>query len=602
MKRIWADIEPFVQAESDRQNHYYLGVEHLFIALLNLDNSRTQTYLRQIGVDPVLAIYMVRDLLGQAIDRRYWNGYRPTPRYLNVLLKAQQFSAMPTEDELLRAILEEGDNIPVRVLADLGVDIPHFINIVKIGKVDFVERLPELQSQLPLTRSEQLLIQRLYPEQPQVKVLSEFSAGTTSARFYQVSFEGLTHVSLVKMDTVDAILREYRKFVTFVRDLLPQASLDLVELPVTTEELNLAAMRYEFRDVITLLDFQTFALENGERLTSKVLLDGVYAGHPGGWWAHTNLYEFELWREYEHLFPPALVIQSGQPTTPEDIRVIEPLGAWSRTPDFVHGQFVELRDFTVLKISPVRGVLLVGAGFGDDAVNLSSQVEITGWSKAALADFYVGQNVRSLVGRVVQTRTDLLNELLYQLMPTFDTRQHDIPTPIGMLPNPIYFLGNVLNAPMKGYFSTIHGALNLSNIAVGEEGRAYLLNFDATRESHILYDWAYLEVSILCDLVSHFVEDNWEATWAVGKYFHVLSSAAFLDQNYDSDLEKFLVVVAVVRQVVSGLLADPDDWREYLAVLSLISFSASFSGSLRSRRLLFVWSMLSNSMVNFLGG
>src|SRR5579859_5323430 len=102
-------------------HHFYVGVEHLFIALTKLSGGIAVDIFDQGGQSPRYLRYATRELAGRGDDRRYWPGYRTTPRAAQVLAKAQAFidnDVRPDERALLLAILEDGDNIPMRALRE----------------------------------------------------------------------------------------------------------------------------------------------------------------------------------------------------------------------------------------------------------------------------------------------------------------------------------------------------------------------------------------------------------------------------------------------------------------------------------------------------
>ncbi len=112
---------PKVIAEARRLQHAHLGVEHLFIVLIRHAGGTGDRLLRGLGLDPV----QVRD----AIRAEAGTGKGPgagelplTPRLEVVLQRAGASGndTAPTGTELLRAILAEGESLPVRYLASLG--------------------------------------------------------------------------------------------------------------------------------------------------------------------------------------------------------------------------------------------------------------------------------------------------------------------------------------------------------------------------------------------------------------------------------------------------------------------------------------------------
>jgi ATP-dependent Clp protease ATP-binding subunit ClpC len=120
------DILAIAEQESAHHHHYYVGVEHLFIALTKLQNGLTNAVLEYCGLEPRFVRYSIRQTIGMNEDRRFWPGFRETPRTSRVLKMAQKYAGLhtPSERDLLLAILDEADSVAVRVLQEVGADIP----------------------------------------------------------------------------------------------------------------------------------------------------------------------------------------------------------------------------------------------------------------------------------------------------------------------------------------------------------------------------------------------------------------------------------------------------------------------------------------------
>jgi ATP-dependent Clp protease ATP-binding subunit ClpC len=113
--------------EARRLNQSSLGVAHVFMALCRLGGF-TERLLRRQGVEP----RAVRSAIGRAAGKRVDSEQRPgihyTPRLRAILNAidadaAREMTADIAEAELLKAIIHEGDSLPIRVLRDMGVDL-----------------------------------------------------------------------------------------------------------------------------------------------------------------------------------------------------------------------------------------------------------------------------------------------------------------------------------------------------------------------------------------------------------------------------------------------------------------------------------------------
>lgn len=113
--------------ESRRLGHYYLGVEHLMLGLLDEEESLVVSCLG----DTITAEKLQSGLLARLPKGEgpwYWDGIIKTPRYLRVMSRARKIRRhyghqRMLPQHLILAVLEEGRNIPVRVLKELKIDI-----------------------------------------------------------------------------------------------------------------------------------------------------------------------------------------------------------------------------------------------------------------------------------------------------------------------------------------------------------------------------------------------------------------------------------------------------------------------------------------------
>ena len=113
--------------EARRINQSYLGVEHIFMALCRL-GSFTEKLLRRQGLDPRALRHSVRQMVSHRFITKPGSGIHFTPRLRTILDSinkdaAEGMTADIPEPELLKAIIKEGDSIPMRLLRDSGVDL-----------------------------------------------------------------------------------------------------------------------------------------------------------------------------------------------------------------------------------------------------------------------------------------------------------------------------------------------------------------------------------------------------------------------------------------------------------------------------------------------
>ncbi|PJF38120.1 MAG: hypothetical protein CUN55_18625, partial [Phototrophicales bacterium] len=115
------DIIISARQESHRMRHYYLGVEHLLIALLDVKGGIAAQLVQEQGLTPEYVIDAIRRKIGKGGKHRLWAGVPNTPRADIVLGIANDLAinhgrTQIEENDLLIALLEEKDNMAVRVL------------------------------------------------------------------------------------------------------------------------------------------------------------------------------------------------------------------------------------------------------------------------------------------------------------------------------------------------------------------------------------------------------------------------------------------------------------------------------------------------------
>ncbi|MDD5701291.1 MAG: Clp protease N-terminal domain-containing protein [Dehalococcoidales bacterium] len=126
--------------ESEGLRHYYLGVEHIFIALTKMDSGVMQRILGEIKIDPKQLRDSLRYFIGLGDGHRYWDGTVITPRCQLILELAREEAEKDGEDSistksLLIAIFKEGEGIPVRVLEGLGFQAQNILEMINDSTV-----------------------------------------------------------------------------------------------------------------------------------------------------------------------------------------------------------------------------------------------------------------------------------------------------------------------------------------------------------------------------------------------------------------------------------------------------------------------------------
>ncbi len=154
-------ILSLAEQESADLKHFYLGTEHIFIALTLVENGIMQAVLKHLNVDPKRFIDTIRTTADVGCGERQWEG-SVTPRCQAALKLAEEEAvkrkSQIEEIDLLLGILKEGEGIPVRVLQKMKVPIPEMIRLIEEGKVKGGEKkIPIVEKKNPITPAKTLL-------------------------------------------------------------------------------------------------------------------------------------------------------------------------------------------------------------------------------------------------------------------------------------------------------------------------------------------------------------------------------------------------------------------------------------------------------------
>jgi type VI secretion system protein VasG len=105
------------EQECRNHNHYYVGVEHLLVALLEEQDSDVSARLRGEHIDAAEVHAEVRRALGTGEDRM-WEGILVTPRVRKIVAMAEVQAGDRTVEpvDLLDAILSEGGSLAAEIL------------------------------------------------------------------------------------------------------------------------------------------------------------------------------------------------------------------------------------------------------------------------------------------------------------------------------------------------------------------------------------------------------------------------------------------------------------------------------------------------------
>lgn len=614
-----SDIEALARRESAKQYHFFIGVEHLFIALTQLKGGVTQAVLEYHGLSPRFVRYSIRETIGQYENRRYWPGYPETPRARWVLDLAKRYAGLQSvaERDLLLAILDENDSVVIRVLEEMG-GIPSGIRhtvanwtSASSAQRPEVEIVSLIKLNSELEEDERLVLQEMFRAYEKVEIVREFTRGVTNARVFLVhpvkSEWRADAPVVVKIDDRQAILQERRRFDVHVKNTLPASAARLLDAPVVPDKSRMGGLKYTF--VGRIGDTAPVSLrEVAQQLELTELsrfINELFVALGQSWWQHPHPpYRFFVWREYEHVLPAALVLEALPYTTKlgPNGHELKPLGVWSRNNQILPGELVALNGFVVQKYDTEHDTVQLAAGAQPEAINRASKVKVRGLG-IDKNTYFRGQVVERIVGRVVSTRDDLLMRALQNLEPYFDLRRDYIPSRSELvpdLPNPIMNITQLLDQQVSGHLSTIHGDMHLENILVGPMGDAWLIDFSDAREGHALFDWAFLELSFLGDFATKLPEADWAGPWQLIGLLSVINRGLPVDESEFGEVGRASPVIQTIRDVVRKCLVVVDKWNEYyvaLALMALRMMDWDSTYSLNGRRLAFLISALATAAV-----
>jgi hypothetical protein len=562
--------------------------------------------------------YATRDQAGRGDERRYWPGYRITPRAQVVLAQTRKFldlDVTPAERALLLAILEEGDSAPVRAMREAGVDTAEIVDSLMswTGRTSAQLPLPTIENGQELTEEQASVLQMMFRKhrlEEQVDrlrvehVFQEGFSGSTVLLVRPIRADGRADAMVVvKLDERQTIQWEKARYDKFVKYTLPPSHARIEAEPVPWIAIR-CGIRYSF--IRTGSEFAPTSLSELAATEDSAdiahfIREAIYEGFRETWWGQSKPYQFQVWQEYDLLLPSTLIVESLPDEAEQQAgRTLRPLGEWNRDGTLRPGEIVRLEGFTALKTKRKSGVLQVAAGAGPEAIGLSGRIEVRGLDLSQKS-YYRGEPVRDLVARVVQTRDDLLHQQLIALEPDFNILGDSVPYTARQveLPNPLRAYTRMLERRIAGTLSIIHGDLHTGNILISPGGEAWLIDFEWTRDGHTLFDWAVMEVSMLIDHVVRFIGPDWEDTWRAIELLDSLNHEGWQEPPDSSPLAQAFRPVAEIRQIVAELLAqNPQtkrkDWSEYQTALSLCALRVPSWGNrtTQARRLTFLASAL----------
>lgn len=605
------DILINARQESYRMRHFYLGVEHLFIALCEIQGGLAVSLLEDHGLKTDYVIDAVRRRVGKGSHHRLWAGLPNTPRADIVLgiandLALEQGHEEIGERDLLMAIFEEHDSLPMRVLARLGLPIDAMASAAAERTFDSglvrayvqIEFSPEAQTSAGVSDAALFVLRRVFHGYGKIRIERQLGGGYSGAFLVVVTpvhSDGRADAAVVvKIDQADEILNEALRYEQHIKATLPPLTARLEDKPTAPETSELAGLKYTFvaTDGGQPRDLRELAHTwSGEKL-GQWLQEGLFSTFGKTWWLQRRPYRFQVWMEYDWLLPPLLTLEwMDLEEPPAEAVVLREPSKRTRLIELEYGDVVVIENFTIQRISPATQTIRLTVGRGTEAAKRAFPVDVTGVDFGQTM-FFRGEVVERLTGRLFKTRQESLFAAVNLLRPDFNPQDRYVPALPGSadkLPNPLLEYDDLLDLHINGSVSKIHGDLHLGNILVGPGETAFLIDFAHARDGHTLADWALLEISLLCEVIHPLtLDESWGSARIVGTWLQALDRGEPLPAPVQNT--GVIDTLRAVRSIVSQCLAQSDQFEEYRIALIFNALRALGweTLSLGARRLMFV--------------
>jgi ATP-dependent Clp protease ATP-binding subunit ClpC len=140
--------------ESQKRQHYYLGVEHIFMALLEVENSLFADLTNKLNVSLQEVIHSLQEYMNTS--KQILNGGMKVPPSTKTIFKLAWDSAIHSgrkvieTTDLLKAIFQEGHNIPVRIFRGFGIEPSTVTRLISVQTKTLEEKTEEFKKRYDL--------------------------------------------------------------------------------------------------------------------------------------------------------------------------------------------------------------------------------------------------------------------------------------------------------------------------------------------------------------------------------------------------------------------------------------------------------------------
>lgn len=606
------DILINARQESARMQHHFIGVEHLFIGMLDYPGSITRMLLERQGVTAQYITDAIRKYVGKGVKATFHTGTPHSERVKSITsiandLRLEDGRNDTIERDILQAILDENDNIPVRVMTKLGVNLKELRNGLleiassnQIGMIQITIEYSESLNSVAITEDHHRLLRRMFLGYAKIRIERQLTNGYTSALVLVISpvrSDGLTDAPVVvKMDHSNIIYQEANRYDQYVRSALPALTARLEEKPTIDEFSQLAGLKYTFIAGAdhTPPDLRVVVQEIGLESIGQWIYDQVFTQFRPMWWVNQRPYRFQVWTEYDWMLPPLLTLEYDDSIDQPEAVIRDPIRA-SRVQNLDYGTQVQLENFIVSKVDKDRKLIQLTPSGQNDAIQRPYKINILEVDLSKTA-FYTGEPVEVITGRVEKNRDDILTLAIGALNPDFATTTPTIPGSllIPELPNPLTRYPEILKLYITGAESRIHGDLHFGNILIGVNRSAFLIDFAQTRIGHIIFDWANLMNSFINDLLIRPLDGEWSTIRSTLDLIIAVhrkdDRAITLLSAQHSHFGACAKSMAAILEIARECLAVTDVWAEYYIALGMSAMRALTWESLpiQNRRMMFL--------------
>jgi serine/threonine protein kinase len=431
---------------------------------------------------------------------------------------------------------------------------------------------------LALPAAAEVILKRMFATHQRVLVQAELGGGFSGSRVFVIHpLKDVPELpAVIKIAPRGLIKQEYQAYQEHIRDRLSGAA-EIKSAPVIAREQDWGGLRYHLVgsgifDVESLNSFCRHA-----RLSDiQDVLERLFKRMGPLWRFSRASAQFNLGASYDRLLPVNLSLEPVTPPSGAPVHTLKPGALADRS--FRRGDYVRLEGFVVSKIKRDKQVVTLNLPRLAGGPPISYRLRLH--AAKMTAPWQVNDVIDSIQSVVTATRYDLLQSQVKQALgQDFVTAKRlTLPGESGVtLPNPLVVLPDILSASRDVRVAHIHGDLNLENILVDPGARdARLIDFEMSREDHVLHDLLRLETGVVTWLLPEILADAGlppETIYDLYERLHHAGHLALPEQSPRA-LAKIFGMLLAVRETAREFLFDRLDWAEYYQGLTLYLLGA----------------------------